>query len=107
MGLGECDTDTTDPTDVEISVRLENLDTPLIGQPVHIFAPGETFPAGRLDVGEFRVVTLTVAEDESISFQAGRSGNILTTKSCTYTGNPGANRKVTWGGSSLSCSSGW
>ena len=97
IGVGE---------DFNVTVTLQNLDTPLIGQAVHLFGPGEDFPAGRLEPGTSRTIELTLRVDESAAFGAGRNGSILTTKSCTCTDSgcrSDEQVKVEWNGSSLSC----
>lgn len=93
--------------DFGVDVTLQNLDTPVVGQAVHIFGPGETFPSGRLEPGASRVISgMTFSVGESAVFQAGRNGSILATRSCTCSEAGCASdskAKVEWNGSALSC----
>lgn len=96
----------TEPGDFDIHVTFQNLDTPVIGSPVHIFGPSESFPQGRLEPGESRVSGgIGTGANGSVEFKAGRAGIILNTKSCTCGSACESSKapKVTWNGSSLSC----
>jgi hypothetical protein len=94
-----------------IQVGLINGDA-LIGNPIHLFAPGETFPCCRVNQLETRNVTLTVKSGQKVTFQAGRSGTVLKSVQCTVNGAAG--KIVRWtptsAGSdngSLTCHTGW
>jgi hypothetical protein len=59
----------------------------------HIFAEGETFgPGNRLAPGEKRRVAVTMKSDGSVTFKAGRNGQVMATK--TWRGNPGDSSRV-------------
>jgi hypothetical protein len=59
----------------------------------HIFAEGETFgPGNRLAPGEKRRVAVTMKPDGSVTFKAGRNGQVMATK--TWRGNPGDSSRV-------------
>ena len=59
----------------------------------HIFTDGETFgPGNRLAPGEKRKVTVTMKSDGSVTFKAGRNGQVLATK--TWRGTPGDSSRV-------------
>jgi hypothetical protein len=59
----------------------------------HIFAEGETFgPGNRLAPGEKRRVAVTMKPDGSVTFKAGRNGQVIATK--TWHGNPGDTSRV-------------
>lgn len=102
-----------DAKDIQLTVRLENLDTPLLGQDIHILGPNMDFPQGKVTPGQTNVTTvITMRRDEEAIFQAGRNGTILKSITCkctsacpskgtTQVGTP----KVTWSGSSavLAC----
>jgi hypothetical protein len=94
----------------DVTIRLENNDQVLLGDAVHLFAPGETFPSGRVEPAFFRNVVIKLRRQEKASFQAGRSGSILKTIQCTCAtacpqSTPGTvgSPKVTWNGSALAC----
>ena len=54
----------------------------------HIFTEGESFgPGNRLVPGEKRKVAVTMKPDGSVTFKAGRNGQVVATK--TWRGNPG------------------
>ena len=59
----------------------------------HIFTEGETFgPGNRLAPGEKRRVAVTMKSDGSVTFKAGRNGQVMATK--TWRGNPGDPSRV-------------
>ena len=59
----------------------------------HIFTEGETFgPGNRLAPGEKRRVAVTMKSDGSVTFKAGRNGQVMATK--TWRGNPGDSSRV-------------
>jgi len=59
----------------------------------HIFAENETFgPGNRLAPGEKRRVAVTMKSDGSVTFKAGRNGQVMATK--TWRGNPGDTTRV-------------
>ena len=59
----------------------------------HIFADGESFgPANRLAPGEKRVVSVSMKADGSVTFKAGRNGQVMATK--TWRGAPGDTSRV-------------
>jgi hypothetical protein len=56
-------------------------------QNAHIFADGESFsPANRLAPGESRKVPVRMQSDGSVTFKAGRDGQVMATK--RWTGEP-------------------
>ena len=59
----------------------------------HIFTEGESFgPGNRLAPGEKRKVAVTMKPDGSVTFKAGRNGQVMATK--TWRGNPGDSSRV-------------
>jgi len=59
----------------------------------HIFAEGESFgPANRLAPGEKRKVSVSMKADGSVTFKAGRNGQVIATK--TWRGAPGDASRV-------------
>jgi tetratricopeptide (TPR) repeat protein len=59
----------------------------------HIFTDGETFgPANRLAPGEKRKVAVSMKADGSVTFRAGRNGQVMATK--TWRGTPGDSTRV-------------
>lgn len=108
-----CSSDPTEHSGDEFSleVGLINGDV-LLGQPIHLFGPGETFPCCRVDPLSTREIFKTVKVGDKLTFQAGRSGSILKSVQCTV--NNTAGKIVKWTPSStgsdngtLSCHTGW
>jgi hypothetical protein len=59
----------------------------------HIFADGESFgPGNRLAPGEKRKVSVRMKPDGSVTFKAGRNGQVMATK--TWRGIPGDPSRV-------------
>ncbi|HNQ01924.1 MAG TPA: hypothetical protein PKN59_06500, partial [Syntrophales bacterium] len=59
----------------------------------HVFTDGETFgPGNRLAPGEKRKVAVTMKSDGSVTFKAGRNGQVMATK--TWRGVPGDASRV-------------
>ena len=59
----------------------------------HVFTDGETFgPGNRLAPGEKRRVAVTMKPDGSVTFKAGRNGQVLATK--TWRGIAGDTSRV-------------
>nr|MCU0583939.1 hypothetical protein [Syntrophales bacterium] len=59
----------------------------------HIFADGESFgPANRLAPGEKRKVSVSMKADGSVTFKAGRNGQVMATK--IWRGTPGDSTRV-------------
>jgi tetratricopeptide (TPR) repeat protein len=59
----------------------------------HIFAEGETFgPGNRLAPGERRKAAVTMKPDGSVTFKAGRNGQVMATK--IWRGTPGDTTRV-------------
>jgi len=59
----------------------------------HVFTNGETFgPANRLAPGEKRRVAVAMKPDGSVTFKAGRDGQVMATK--TWRGVPGDASRV-------------
>jgi hypothetical protein len=59
----------------------------------HIFTDSESFgPGNRLAPGENRKVAVTAKPDGSVTFKAGRNGQVLATK--TWRGVPGDTSRV-------------
>lgn len=59
----------------------------------HVFTDGETFgPGNRLAPGEKRKVPVSMKSDGSVTFKAGRNGQVLATK--TWRGTPGDSSRV-------------
>jgi hypothetical protein len=59
----------------------------------HIFTEGEAFgPGNRLAPGEKRRVAVMMKPDGSVTFKAGRNGQVMATK--TWRGNPGDASRV-------------
>ena len=59
----------------------------------HIFADGESFgPANRLAPGEKRKVSVSMKPDGSVTFKAGRNGQVMATE--TWRGAPGDTSRV-------------
>jgi hypothetical protein len=59
----------------------------------HIFTEGETFgPDNRLAPGEKRRMMVIMKSDGSVTFKAGRNGQVMATK--TWRGNPGDSSRV-------------
>ena len=97
----------------DVTVTLQNLEAPIIGQAVHLFAGTETFPCCRLEPGESRTVVYRMRNGAHLDFEAGRDGNTLATRRCgcgsacpTDPTAPTGSPKVEWNGSSLACR-GW
>lgn len=99
---------------VELGVTFKNLDTPVVGQNIHIFGPNEDFsPSNRLEPGDSRTAVIRMRRDEEALFTAGRNGTVITTKKCKCTSacpatgiSPVGSPRVEWNGSALSCP-GW
>lgn len=94
-----------------IQVGLINGDSNL-GQPIHLFGPGDDFPCCRVDPLSTLDVFLTVKSGDQVTFRAGRSGTILATVQCTV--NNFAGKIVRWNPASvgsntgtLTCHTGW
>jgi hypothetical protein len=104
-GCGDSGLDPSETGEFQLAITLQNLDTPVIGQPVHLFTPSESFPQGRLEPGQTRVRTMGVHPDDELDFQAGRAGIILANKSCKCGSACKSNKavRVEWNGSALSC----
>ena len=63
------------------------------GENTHIFTEGESFgPGNRLAPGEKRKVAVTMKSDGSVTFKAGRNGQVMATK--TWRGLPGDASRV-------------
>ena len=99
-----------DAPDIELTVRLENLETPVLGEAVHLFGSGETFPCCQVEPGLSRTIVYTARQNDHVDFQAGRNGTILANKRCTCTSvcpergtSSPATVRVTWNGSALAC----
>jgi hypothetical protein len=76
-------------TATSISAELTNNSR----ENTHIFADGETFgPGNRLAPGEKRRVAVTMKPDGSVTFKAGRNGQVMATK--TWRGIPGDSSRV-------------
>lgn len=59
----------------------------------HIFTDGDSFgPGNRLAPGEKRKIAVTTKSDGSVTFKAGRNGQVMATK--TWRGNPGDTTRV-------------
>jgi hypothetical protein len=90
------------------SVTVERANTE--SQAIHILAPGEDFPAGRVNANSLISSTMQLEEDASVTFRAGRNGAVLQTISCKVVGDEEDNYQIEWNGGSagLQCDGdGW
>jgi len=80
---GETSTGTAQGDDLSFEVSLLNGDA-LSGKPIHMFAPGETFPCCQVPQLEWRDIQVTKHKaNTQITFSVGRNGNVLKSVSCT------------------------
>lgn len=96
---------------VSLPVTYKNLDTPVIGENIHLFGPNEDFsPSNRLAPGDFRSTRIPMRRNEEALITAGRNGSVITTKKCKCTSacpetgfTPVGSARVEWNGSAISC----
>jgi hypothetical protein len=75
---------------------------------IHLFAPGETFPCCQIcPPGFTRQTVVTLKRGSSVTFRAGRNGQILDSQSCRVTGEEGDVFSVRWIGAGLVCGFGF
>lgn len=75
---------------------------------IHIFGPGEGFDASnRLDPGQVRIATFRQEFDRgeraTLTFTAGRNGQVLATAGCVVQRTFGTGALVLWDGGALVC----
>lgn len=75
---------------------------------IHLFLPGENFPAGRVCApGAERQTSLLVKRGTSYVFRAGRNEVILDEQSCRVTTDIDKILEVNWIGAGLTCGRGF
>ena len=87
------------PTNVV--VHIFNDDTGVLGEAIHVLAPGEGLPGCRVEPGDIRQVPLSVQTYALFQFPAVRNGTEQGRITCQWKG--GAAPNVAWDGSALKC----
>lgn len=100
---GDCDSSgpptTRDRADIAITLR--NSDA----LPVHLFAPGETFPCCQIAPGGTRPLTLNLGNGDDVTFAAGRNEQLIASGRCVLgsTGFLARAAEVSFQGSTVRC----
>lgn len=79
---------------------------------LHLLAPGENFPDGKLEPGTRRTYVLNnPTKDKTYEFRVGRSGQVLATTTCKLGAYDSTTVQlgaiVSWDGTTLKCVGGW